>query len=221
LVLAVDRGTITTQVLHSATDDVKRLGGIINGGDIIFGRDADSAAVAMSLSLEGKPTVYLSKLSESFDKDRQTLRLQPGRERVLEAGNGRKDGASQMSRSDTSSPLVVSTVQNQIRVESSHAVVVMVYVNFASNLHDSQFSTTEFERDRITNEALRRAENDAWGRERQKLREGLRTRWSRSEAHEILTRGSLSSHTVQFAFDPEKYPELAESGRNVKFVKQT
>nr|CAB3264552.1 teneurin-3 [Phallusia mammillata] len=220
LVLIVDRGSIATQVLNSATDDVKRLSGIIKGADVIFGKDADSASAAMSLTLEGKPNVFLAKSPDSFEKDKQTLRLVSGHDRILDGGNPQRRGSTAATPGGSDAPIVVSTNQKQIRVETGYAVITILYVNSGTSSRHSDYSSEEVERDRVASEALRRAEVDAWSREKAKIKQGLKTMWNERQRQEILSRGSLSTWTVEFAFDADLYPELADSGRNVKFVRR-
>uniref|UniRef100_H2YAD0 EGF-like domain-containing protein n=1 Tax=Ciona savignyi TaxID=51511 RepID=H2YAD0_CIOSA len=199
LVMVVDKGTVTTHVINSATDDVKRMSGIINGADVMIGKSADSASAAMSLTLEGKPTVYLSKPSDAFDKDRQILRISAGNDRVLDGGHDEGSSRTSVSSTRTKRPIAVSQQEKRIRFESGHAIVE--------------------ERENVLQEARRRAENEAWEIERQKIQSGIRTQWTEAEKQEIRSRHRLSSYQLRPTWDPQRYPELSGSGRNMRFVK--
>ncbi|XP_078481639.1 teneurin-3 isoform X2 [Ciona intestinalis] len=216
LVMVVDRGTITTQVINDATDDVKRMSGILNGANVVIGKSADSASAAMSLTLEGKPSVYLSKPSDAFDKDRQILRISSGNDRVLDGGRDDDGSGTVASSRRTKRPIAVSLQEKRIRFESGHAVVVLTYVD---DDPASDFPSPIEEKEQVLREAQRRAENEAWDFERQKIQSGIRTRWTEAEKQEIRSRHRLSSYQLRPTWDPERYPELADSGRNMRFVK--
>uniref|UniRef100_H2YAD5 Uncharacterized protein n=1 Tax=Ciona savignyi TaxID=51511 RepID=H2YAD5_CIOSA len=200
LVMVVDKGTVTTHVINSATDDVKRMSGIINGADVMIGKSADSASAAMSLTLEGKPTVYLSKPSDAFDKDRQILRISAGNDRVLDGGHDEGSSRTSVSSTRTKRPIAVSQQEKRIHPTSD-------------------FPSLEEERENVLQEARRRAENEAWEIERQKIQSGIRTQWTEAEKQEIRSRHRLSSYQLRPTWDPQRYPELSGSGRNMRFVK--
>ncbi|XP_076799431.1 teneurin-3-like isoform X4 [Clavelina lepadiformis] len=210
LVVVVERGAVSTQVVDSATNDVKRLSSIINGADVVVGRNTDSPSAAMSLSLEGKAALYLTKPASMLERDSKTLRLNVGQEKLL-----------QSSYDDQGHPAIaVSLHENQIRAESGYAIINIIYVNDGETLQDRTYPTSAHERERILADARLRAEKEAWSREKDKIRKGLRTRWSAREKQQLLSRGYLSSYEVRLSWDPEIYPELADSGRNLKFVRK-
>ena len=210
LVVVVERGAVSTQVVDSATNDVKRLSSIINGADVVVGINTDSPSAAMSLSLEGKAALYLTKPASMLERDSKTLRLNVGQEKLL-----------QSSYDDQGHPAIaVSLHENQIRAESGYAIINIIYVNDGETLQDRTYPTSAHERERILADARLRAEKEAWSREKDKIRKGLRTRWSAREKQQLLSRGYLSSYEVRLSWDPEIYPELADSGRNLKFVRK-
>ena len=214
LVISLDRGRVSTQVTDSASNDVKRFSSVISGANVLVGRDADSSSAAMSFTHDGKPVLYLSKKAGAFAKDKQTMQLTEERDRILRSSYDR----------NSNSPISLRLRGNEMRAESEYALIVVFYVNDAQvdvAPYDVRFPTTSQERDRILKSALSRAENEAWRREKRKIQIGLKTRWSSSQENEILSRGRLKDFKVQPAWDVDTYPELADSGRNVKFVRQT
>ena len=214
LVISVDRGQIATKVTDSATDDVKRFSSVVSGGQVLVGRDADSSSAPMSLTHEGKPVLYLTKPSTSFAKDKQTMRVTSNVEKTLRS--------SYDQSSDVSSSLIALRLpDNEMRAESGYALVVIFYVSDGDDaqLYDVEFSTVTKERDRVITNAHNRAESDAWLREKQKIKSGLRTRWSNTEKQEILTQGKASNYAARPIWNADVYPELADSGRDVTFVK--
>lgn len=175
----------------------------------------------MSLTLEGKPNVFLAKSPDSFEKDKQSLRLVPGHDRILDGGNPERPDGGLATSGGSDAPIVVSTNQKRIRVETGYAVITIIYVNSEKPSRFVDFSSEKAERDRVASEALRRAGEEAWSRERASIQQGLRTVWDERQKQEILSVGSLSTYAVEFVFDVDLYPELADSGRNVRFVKRT
>ena len=214
LIISIDRGSITAQVTDTATDDVKRYSSVVSGAEALIGRRADTSLAAMSQNHEGKPVLFLSKPASAFAKDKQTMQVADGRERTLRSAYG--------SGNDVTSSLISLRLHgNEMRAESGYALVIIYYVDDDSDVrvYDVQFTSAEQERDRVINDAKRRAENEAWLREKKKIQSGLRTRWSDSEKQEILSKGRLQRYTIEQTWNPEIYPEFSDSGRNVQFTK--
>lgn len=213
LVLSVDRGKVSTRVISTATDDVKRLSSILNGGDVIIGKIADSPSAPMSLTVGEKPVVYISKPFSNLKTDKFTLQLQ-NTVRSLDGGYSDLAVKEGSSSSQTTS-IKVSLQDNTLKAESSNAVVMVSYVTD----DNSNGRTKVSEEKRILEAARKRAESRAWELERSKLDSNQRTRWSMQEKQELRTSGRVKGYKVELFWDVNKYPEFADSGRNCKFSK--
>lgn len=214
LVISLDRGRVSTQVTDSASNDIKRFSSVIGGSEVLIGRDADSSSAAMSFTHDGKPVLYLWKEASAFAKDKQTMQLTQNRDRILRSSYDQ----------NSNSPISLRLRDNEMRAESEHALIAVFYVSEAENdasVSYVDFSTASQERDLVLKSALSKAESEAWFREKRKIQSGLKTRWTSSQENEILSRGKLKGFVAKPKWNVDAYPELADSGRNVEFVRKT
>nr|XP_039266122.1 teneurin-4-like [Styela clava] len=121
LVLSIDRGMVTTHVADMATNDVKRLSSILNGGDVIIGKYADSPSAPMSFTKEGKPVLYISKSLDSLKADKVTLTLTDSK-RILDGGYSGAMATSQTTQ------ITVTVSDDILTIESPYCVVIISYV---------------------------------------------------------------------------------------------
>jgi len=168
----------------------------------------------MSLTHEGKSVLYLTKPASAFGKDKQTMQISSVRQKTLHSGSG---------NDATSSLISLQLRGNEMRAESGYGLVVIFYVDDGSvvQIYDVSFTTKEDEQHHVMNSAKIHAENEAWRREKQKITSGLKTRWNRNQQQEIISQGRLRGYTIRQIWDSEIYPEFADSGRNVEFVRET
>nr|XP_039266115.1 teneurin-3-like isoform X3 [Styela clava] len=208
LVLSIDRGMVTTHVAGMATNDVKRLSSILNGGDVIIGKYADSSSAPMSFTKEGKPVLYISKSLDSLKADKVTLTLTDSK-RILDGGYSGAMATSQTTQ------ITVTVSDDILTIESPYCVVIISYVTMDNRNGKTRLS----EEKRIVESARSTAEQEAWAVERQKVTAGERSRWNAREKQQLRRSGKVSGYKVEFFWDVDKYPEFASSGRNINFVR--
>lgn len=212
LVISIDQGIVSSNVIKSSTEDIKRLSGVINGANVILGESADSQTAAMSLTENGKPVIYLWKEQKSLATDKLTLRLSAA-ERTLSAGyQVSQDFAKPISPTMKSSYIQASLADDKITMESTDAVMVISYLSPNNDL--------QREKMKIINDAKNIAQTKAWENEKQKIKNNYHTRWDSDEKQRLLTKGSLVWYEPSPTWNLNKYPEFADSWRNVKFVRK-
>lgn len=96
-----------------------------------------------------------------------------------------------------------------IRLHSNHSVINLRYG-----------STVEHERSRILQHARERAIEMAWAVERELVQSNKRTvnQWSKQQAEELLSRGSIKGVRGHYIRDVRHFPELADDPKNIQFV---
>ena len=209
LVISIDAGMVASKVISTATNDIKRMSRIISGSTVLTGRNADSSLAATSFTVDGKTVVYLTKSADAFYQDMTTLRISEGRRKPLAGSNDDIRG----------NRITVSADDKHIRMESDLAVLDIAYIRDDDSNDNTAFSTASAERNRVLLENKLRAETEAWLLERSRIERGLRTTWSKKELDEIMLSGKLSAYKATYKWSPNRYPELASSGRNIIFVK--
>lgn len=211
MVISIDAGVVSSKVINTATNDIKRMSSVITGSKVLTGRNADSSLAATSFTVDGKTVVYLTKSADAFHQDMTTLRVsEGGRRKPLVGSNDAIRG----------NRITVTADDKHIRMESDLATLDIAYIrDGGDSTTNDAFSTASSERNRVLQENKSRAETEAWLLERSKIERGLRTNWSKKELDEIMLSGKLSAYKSIYKWSPDKYPELASSGRNIIFVK--
>lgn len=198
-------------VIRDATDDVKRISNVVNGARLLFNKyDNVPLAAATERWGSSKSILRLSKTSDAYYSDMVTLSVNEGSSKVL---HGSLRGKVDENR------IMVHVEGKHIRMESDLIVMDIVYVRDPDNtFNEPSFSSLEQEKRRVRDENAHRAETEAWALERIKINKGFRTGWSQSEKTEILENNKLTSYKATYRWSPERYPDLATSGRNIVFV---
>lgn len=106
--------------------------------------------------------------------------------------------------------------------ESSTKVVDLKLHGTAAIINLRYGTTPEKERQRLLHHAKGQAVRKAWHRERDALKNSITTavEWSQSEMDEIMKQGTATAWDGEYVHDVFRYPELAEDGYNVRFVKR-
>lgn len=206
IVISIDKGLVTTYVNDDARADIKRVSNVINKAQVLIGRLADSSQAATSLRRDGNDCIYLYKEAASFNKDVQTLRLAQG------SSKGPFDG------------MTTSLHQNRVTIKTDYTMLVIAYVGEDDKQvsgHEVKFLTMEDEYKRVMDDCHDRAAQHAWSREAEKIKTGQKTRWTVSEKSRIQHGGRLDNYVVKNKWNPDQYPELAGSGRNVIFERKS
>lgn len=207
LTLSVDRGVITTSIAGTATNDVKRLGNILNGGQILIGRDADTPSAPMSFTSDHKPIIYITKPFDSLRTDEVTLTM-AGSQRNLDGGYS----DAQTTSLQTSINVVVNN--DVMTITSSFCIVKISYVT-----NDNRNGKTESsEEERITENARVDAEAEGWVIQKDAADLGYTgQRWNHRQLQQLKQNGKVAGYKAVFFWNVKKYPEFSDSGRNIEF----
>ena len=210
LVMTLENGEVNSFVIRDATDDVKRISNVIRGARLLFNKYENVPLAAATERWGSKSITRLTKTSDAYYSDMVTLSVNEGSSKVL---HGSLRGKVDKNR------IMVHIEGKHIRMESDLVIMDIVYIKDADDaLRDPLFTTAEQEKQRVRDENLHRAETEAWALERTKIIKGFRTRWTENEVSEILKNNKLPNYKATYRWSPERYPELAASGRNIVFI---
>ncbi|XP_060691053.1 teneurin-3 isoform X2 [Hemiscyllium ocellatum] len=194
VMLALNQGKVTTNVLNIANEDCIKVAAVLNGAYYLDN---------LHYTIEGKDTHYFIKTA-SPESDLGTLRLTSGR-KALE--NGINITVSQ------STAVVSGRTRRFADVEIQYS---------ALSLHVRYGTTLDEEKVRILEQARQRALVSAWTREQQRVRdgeEGIRL-WTEGEKRQLLSAAKVQGYDGYYVLSVEQYPELADSANNIQFLRQ-
>lgn len=209
LTLSVDRGVVTTSIAGTATNDVKRLGNVLNGGQILIGRDTDTPSAPMSFTGDQKPIIYITKPLDSLRTDEATLTI-AGSQRNLDGGFS----DAQMTSLQTSINVIVG--DDVMTITSPFCIVKISYVT-----NDNRNGKTESsEEERIIENARVDAQAKAWDLLKDAADlgyAGQRSKFNHRQLQQLKQNGKVTGYKAVFFWDVERYPEFSDSGRNMEF----
>ncbi|TRY60518.1 hypothetical protein DNTS_011823 [Danionella cerebrum] len=190
MMLAIKDGHVSTDLSSSASEDSRKISQILNSAIYLEGTH---------YTIDGRDCHFFVKLGLA-DSDLLALGLSGGH-KTLE--NGLNVTVSGRSRRGVTIEIHSIKLTYSIRYGLSAEVL-------------------EKERTRVLEQAHQRALSRAWARE-QKLvqdgKEGGRV-WAENERQQILNLGKVTGYEGYYVLPVEQYPELADSGANVQFLKQ-
>lgn len=189
----------------TATNDVKRLGGVLNGGRILIGRNADTPSAPMSFTDDRKPVIYVTKPLDSLRADRAALTMTSS-QRNLDGGYSPAQITSQRTA------ISVSVADDVMTMTSPYCVVKVIYVTKGGE------KTRDSEEARIVEDARADAEVKAWRFEKARANSGVRGRWNERQVRELERVGKVPGFGAVFFWDVSEYPEFSKSGRDMDFV---
>uniref|UniRef100_A0A6I8PGC2 Teneurin transmembrane protein 4 n=1 Tax=Ornithorhynchus anatinus TaxID=9258 RepID=A0A6I8PGC2_ORNAN len=193
---ALKDGRVTTDITGAASEDGRRVAAVLDGARYLE---------RLHYTLDGVDTHYFVKPGPP-EGDLAVLGLSGGR-RTLDSGLN-------VTVAQVGAAAPGGRTRRFTDVRLQHGALC---------LHTRYGAGPDEERARVLGLARERAVAGAWARERQRLRDGEdgARAWSEAERRQLLTTGRVPGYDGFFVLAPERYPELADSERNVRFVRQS
>ncbi|XP_053176596.1 teneurin-4 isoform X6 [Scomber japonicus] len=192
---AIRDGCISTDIISLANEDGRRMAAVLN--DAFYLED-------LHFTIGGVDTHYFVKLG-SVEGDLALIGMTVGR-RTLETGVN----------------VTVSQVNTVLNSRTRRITDIQLQYG-ALCLNTRYGSSVDEEKARVLELARQRAVNQAWARERQRLRdgeEGSRT-WTEGEKQQLLGSGKVQGYDGYYVVSVDQYPELADSVNNIHFMRQS
>eukprot|EP00063_Salmo_salar_P092585 XP_014067420.1 PREDICTED: teneurin-3-like isoform X7 [Salmo salar] len=195
VMFAIYKGTAHTHTLNVANEDCIKVAAVLNNAFYLEN---------LHFTVEGRDTHYFVKPGVP-DGDLAALRLTSGH-KTLE--NGVNVSVSQ------STTVMDSRTRRFADVELGRGPLA---------LHVRYGSTVDEEKARVLELARQRALVSAWANEQQRVsdgEEGVRP-WTEGEKRQLLSSGKVQGYDGYYVLSIELYPELADSAKNIQFLRQS
>ncbi|XP_021439786.2 teneurin-3-like isoform X2 [Oncorhynchus mykiss] len=195
VMFAIYKGTAHTHTLNVANEDCIKVATVLNNAFYLEN---------LHFTVDGRDTHYFVKPGLP-DGDLAALRLTSGH-KTLE--NGVNVSVSQ------STTVMDSRTRRFADVELGRGPLA---------LHVRYGSTVDEEKARVLELARQRALVSAWANEQQRVsdgEEGVRP-WTEGEKRQLLSSGKVQGYDGYYVLSIELYPELADSAKNIQFLRQS
>ncbi|XP_017559200.1 teneurin-1 [Pygocentrus nattereri] len=192
---AIKNGVATADVIGVASEDSRRMATILHGAVYLAG---------LHFTVDGRDTHHFVKLGP-LEEDLAVM-SSGGGGRILE--NGVNVTVSQMTSSAGGRTRRLADIQLQ-------QGALCLNVRYGASAEEA--------REHVLELARQRAVEQAWAREQGRLLEGEEGSrpWTEAERQQLLSGGKVAGYDGYFVLSVEQYLELADSGNNIHFMRQS